>query len=230
MEVRFTGPTIMRKIFLLFVIPALLAAPARAVAGELKLNIHNGLVTLTADNVPLSTIMAEWARVGQTRVVNGDKILTPVSLQIVDMPERKALDILLRAASGYMAAERPIPMASASVFDRIMILPSSRPPVNTGPSTTPAPMFNPRPVPTPPAPDMDDEDVNVAPPGMNPQPGNVPPAGPIIMPNGVPWQQPQGPMTAPRPGQLPLPAPQQPVPFGTPPKPGGGGGGGILVR
>jgi hypothetical protein len=36
---------------------------------------------------------------------------------------------------------------------------------------------------------------------------------------------PSAPLTAPRPGQLPAPAPQQPVPFGTPPRPPGGGGG-----
>jgi hypothetical protein len=210
----------MRKIFLLFVIPVLLAVPAGAAAGELKLTIQNGLVTLIAEDVPLATIMAEWARVGQTRIVNGDKLLTPVSLHLVDTPERKALDILLRTASGYMAAERPTPLASASVFDRIMILPTSRPPANSGPVAMPAPTFTPRPVPTTPLPDMDD-DVP-PPPGMN-NPANVLPPGSV--PGGAP-AQPQGPLTAPRPGPLPQAAPPQPVPFGPPKPPGGGGPGG----
>ena len=210
----------MRKLHLLFLIPALLVLPAGAAAGELKLTIQNGLVTLSADEVPLSAIMAEWARVGQTRIVNGDKVSTPVSLQIVDMPERRALDILLRAVSGYIVAERPAPIAGASVFDRIMILPTSRPPANTGPLVSPPPTFVPRPV-NPPVPDMDDEQP--LPPGVQRPPAPGVPQPMVPGPQNPPAN---APMTAPRPGQLPAPAPQQPVPFGTPVKPGGGGGSG----
>ena len=39
----------MRKFFLLFVLPALLAVPARADAGELKLSMQNGPVTLIVE-------------------------------------------------------------------------------------------------------------------------------------------------------------------------------------
>jgi hypothetical protein len=217
----------MRKIALLFMLAVLLALPSSVAAGELTLSIQNGMVTLIAEDVPLSTILAEWARVGQTKIVNGDKILTPVSLTIVDTPERKALDILLRTASGYIAAERPTPIASASVFDRIMILPTSRPPANA-PIAAPPPMFTPRPTPpNMPAQEVEDDQPRpVLPPGMGPQP----PPQPNPMP-AVPGQQqqpqttPNAPMTSPRPGPLPAP-PAQPVPFGTPPKPAGGGGGG----
>lgn len=209
----------MRKFFLLFVLPALLAVPARADAGELKLSMQNGLVTLIADDVPLSVVLAEWARIGKTQIVNGDKVFTPVTLQIIDQPERKALDILLRSVAGYMVAERPTIVADASVFDRIMILPTSRPPANVGPLSSPAPVFSqPRPIPTQPVPDMDDEEPVVIPPQGAQQPGMQP------QPGAQPGMTPQGPLTAPRPG--PLPQPQQPVPFGSPAKPGGGGGGG----
>ena len=206
----------MRKILLFSMLSALLALPTPARAGELTLTIDRGLVTLIAENVPLSAIMAEWARVGQTQVVNGDKIMTPISLHIVGTPERKALDIVLRAASGYMVAERPTPMAGGSVFDRIMILPTSQPPANSGPLVSPPPTFVPRPMVAPPMPEPDDEPE--IPPGLQPQP----PAE--VQPGQTPGV-PNAPLTAPRPGQLPQPAPQQPVPFGTPPKPPGGGGG-----
>lgn len=208
----------MRKLFLLFVLPALLVLPARADAGELKLTIQNGVVTLIAEDVPLATVLAEWARIGQTQIVNGDKVFTPVTLQIIDQPEHKALDILLRSVAGYMVAERPTMLAGASVFDRIMILPTSRPPANIGPLSSP-PVFAPRPIPTQPVPDMDDEEPVVIPPQGAQQPGMQPQPG-------MPGATPQGPLTAPRPGQLPQPTPQQPVPFGSPTKPGGGGGGG----
>ena len=213
----------MRKFIFCLAIPAVLAGPPAATAGELKLSIKDGLVTLIATDVPLSMVMAEWAKIGQTRVVNGEKILTPVSLQLVDVPERKALDIILRSASGYMLAERPTPVANASVFDRILIMPTSRPPLNTGPvNSIPQPFNNaPRPIPAQPMPDMNED------PGINQQPPGPAPMPPGVVPNAQPQMQPGqpgGPLTAPRPGQLP--APQQPVPFGAPPKPPGGGGGG----
>ncbi|MEX1129182.1 MAG: hypothetical protein WEB50_11495 [Vicinamibacterales bacterium] len=213
----------MRKLLLCLVVPALLALPAHASAGELKLSINGGLVTLVAQDVPLSMIMAEWARIGQTRIVNGDKILTPVSLQLVNVPERKALDILLRSASGYMLAERPTPMANASAFDRILILPTSKPPAYTGPANpVPAPFTPPpRPIQVQPMPDMDMQ------PEVNPDaPPPLPPGMQPGMQPQMPIQpgQPGGPLTAPRPGQLPAPVPQQPVPFGAPPRPPGSGG------
>ena len=213
----------MRKISPLLVLAAALALPQPAAAGELKLTIRDGLVTLIADNVPLSTVMAEWARIGQTRIVNGDKITTPVSLQIVDTPERRALEILLRSASGYMAAERAVPVAGASVFDRIMILPTSRPPANAPPlqQQSPQPFAPPRPMPMPVQVQDEDEPrpANLPVPNQT-QPGQPGTAQPGAAQPGVP-NVPQAPLTAPRPGMLP-PPPQQPVPFGAP-RPGGGG-------
>jgi hypothetical protein len=214
----------MRKIFLLFVIPAILAAPAPSRAGELTLTIQNGLVTLNADDVPLSMIMAEWARIGQTKIVNGDKMMTRVSLNLVDVPERRALDVLLRSASGFMAAERRTAVAGASVFDSIMILPTSVAPANTGPIASPPPQrFVPQPMPQPmPEPaEPDDVDPAVMPPGVGPQQ-----PAPMMNAPTLPGQGPAPTMTLPRPGQLP--APQQPVPFTTRPggtPPGGGPGG-----
>ena len=208
-----------------------------ALAGDVKVTLNQGLVTIIAEDVPVSRILAEWSRVGQTRIVNGEKLMTVVSLQLVDMPERKALDILLRSASGYMAAERPMPVMGASAFDRIMIMPFSRPPaaapVPTSTNSMPQP-FGPRPqqmVPNP-----VDDDHPVMPPGMggpqnaptgqqtSPVPGMLPQNNTNQNPNAAPGQQ----QTLPRPGFLPAPpgAPNQPVPFGAPPKPPGGGGGG----
>jgi hypothetical protein len=230
----------MQKIFrsaLAVALLAVAASPARA--GEVKVTLNQGLVTIIADDAPISRILAEWARVGQTKIVNGDKMMTVVSLQLVDIPERQALDILLRSASGYMAAERPTALAGASAFDRIMILPFSRPPAVSPVATTNAPQpFNqPRPM-MQPQPQPDDDGHPVMPPGVGPQgqpmnvgqqtspmPGMLPPTG---NQNAAPGQN-QTPQTLPRPGFLPAPAgPQQPVPFGTPAVPGkppGGGGG-----
>jgi hypothetical protein len=212
---------------------SLIASPAAA--GEVKVTLNQGLVTIIADDVPISRILSEWARVGQTRIVNGEKMMTVVTLQLVDMPERKALDILLRSASGYMAAERQTTLQGASAFDRIMILPFSRPPAAPAvpaANSMPQPFSQQRPM----MPQPVDDDMPVAPPGMGaqPNPGNMTSPMPGMMPPtgspGVPTGTGQPQQTLPRPGFLPAPpGPQQPVPFGTPAQPGKppGGGGGV---
>lgn len=103
-------------------------------AGELKVTMHDGRVTVIADNVPVRQILAEWARVGQTRIVGGDKIPGgPVTLRLENVPERQALDVLLRAASGFMVVERAVPEATLARFDRVLILPTSTAPAGGGP-------------------------------------------------------------------------------------------------
>jgi len=108
--------------------------PSRADAQNIKLQIQDGRVTLEAQNVPVRQILAEWARVGGAKIVNGEKVAgAPLTLQIQSMPERQALDIILRGVSGYMLAARQQAGTGVSAFDRIMILPtSSAPPRNAG--------------------------------------------------------------------------------------------------
>jgi hypothetical protein len=115
---------------------AAFATPAQA---ELHVSMHDGLVTINASDVTVRQILAEWARVGQTKIVNAEGVAGgPVTLQITDMPEEQALDILLRSAAGYLAAPRPVPIATASHFDRVVITPSSSP--STSPvAATPRP-------------------------------------------------------------------------------------------
>ena len=113
------------------------AGPAAA-QSAVNLEFKDGRVKLVTENAPISAILAEWAKRGRTTIVNGERIPgAPATLQLVDVPERDALEILLRAASGYMVAERETPMTGASAFDRIYVLPTSR--VTTGTSPLPSP-------------------------------------------------------------------------------------------
>jgi len=108
------------------------ALPARAQA--IKLRFHDGLVTLSTQNAPLRTILSEWARQGGTTIVNGERVAgAPMSLELNAVPERQALDVLLRSVSGYMLAPRPLGTPGVSVFDRIMILPTSNAPSSPAP-------------------------------------------------------------------------------------------------
>ena len=190
-----------------------------ASAGDLKLTLTNGRATLIAQDVPLRQILDEWARVGKTMIVNGDKLTgPPLTLQLVDRPEREVLDLLLRSASGYIAAQRQVSIAGASVFEKVMILPVSRGPVGVASNTPPSP-YNNRPPQMQmqmPMPDNDNDPVD-------PQPQVLPP-GMVMPPNGQPVNVlppgQQAPMTAPRPGMLPAPPVGQPNPYGQPTAPG----------
>jgi hypothetical protein len=212
-----------------------------AAAGELKLTMQDGRVTIIADNVPLRQILQEWARVGQTKIVNAEKMSGPaITQQLVNASERDALDILLRSASGYIAAPRPVPVANAAFYDRVTIMATSRAPAATAGNSAPPPTFQRPPQPI----DDSDEPINVVMPpqlggvvngqfpGMPPNPGAMPP---MMQPGQPPQQTPNSPLTLPRPGAVPQqlnapgmpPNPYQPIvrPPGLPPIPGGRGGG-----
>jgi hypothetical protein len=217
------GAVRMHRFFRIAMAIALLAGSASlAAAGDLKLTLSNGKITLIAQDVPLRQILDEWARVGQTTIVNGDKLTgPPLTLQLIDRPEREVLDLLLRSASGYIAAQRQISIAGASVFDRVMILPVSRGPV--GPVVNTPTAFNNRPVTMQqmPMPVPDDDNPVVEPQVVPPGTPNVP-AGVANVP-GMIQSPPNGQapvLTAPRPGMLPAPPPGQPNPYGAPAVPG----------
>ncbi len=220
------GPRDMHKFICRIVAIALVggASTAAAAAEDLKLTIGNGRATLVAQDVPLRQILAEWARLGQTTIVNGDKLAGPaLTLQLIDRPEREVLEVLLRSASGYIAAQRPVEIANASMFDRVMILPTSRGPVGVAAAAPPPPFGrqNPNmpqnmpPQMLPPPVEDDDEPLENAPmsqPMVN-QPGPPFPNGPAQGPG----QQPPV-LTSPRPGMLPAPPGGVPqTPYGAQP-------------
>jgi hypothetical protein len=231
----------MLKCFGCALVAAVLVVPSPASAGELRLSIANGRVTLIAQDVPLKQILDEWGRVGQTTIVGSDKLTgANVTLELHDVAESKALETILRSASGYIAKPRNLLAGGtgSSAYDRILIMAPSRapaaPPAPTANFRTQQPIMNPVPI------DDDGEPTNVLPPGSVPY-TNMPMAQPFPgqAPNipgvtGPPAQQPQQqPMTAPRPGMLPTPPTPNPNfpanPYQVPPpqqtRPGGGPGG-----
>lgn len=109
-----------RLVFALFVLTW--SATPSAAAG-LKLSMQNGLVSLDAQDVTVRQILAEWARIGKTRIINVERVTGgPISLKFDDIPEKQALDTVLRAIPGYMALPRTTPVANASLYDRILIM------------------------------------------------------------------------------------------------------------
>jgi hypothetical protein len=115
-----------RVLFALLALTLVAGWASPAVAGGLKLTIRDGRVSLDAQEVTIRQILAEWARVGKTRIVNGERVNgAPVTLKFDNLAEDEALDIILRAVPGYMAAPRATVTADASIYDRIVIMPTT---------------------------------------------------------------------------------------------------------
>ena len=220
-------------------------AAATTASADVQLTMQNGRVSIHAKDATVRQILQEWARVGHTKIVNVERIPGgPITLELNNVPEATALEVLLRAMSGYIAAPRAVDAANLSRYDRIIVMPtlaSARPPA----ASTPPPVFQqPQPQFTPPPVDDDVDDEEPAPnvqvpPGRGPvfntfpqgatvapQPGQnfggqqpfMP--QPQVIPNGQPAAQPSAQPTAPYggvavPGMV-APPPQQPGQPGQP--------------
>jgi hypothetical protein len=129
-----------RAILLTF---ALALLPSISTAGDVQLRIREGLVSISATNASVGQILAAWARVGQTTILNAEKVPSPLlTLEVTDMPEREALDLVLRSASGYVAIPRVSAAPDLSTFERVLIMATSTavatPP---GRATAPPPVY-----------------------------------------------------------------------------------------
>ncbi len=197
-----------------------LFAALPASAQQLSLDIRDGLVTLQATNVPVRQVLAEWARVGGTRVVGGDRVTgAPLTLSLEGVPEAKALDIVLRGAAGYVAAARSVPGSGRSAYDRIMVLATSTPPAaGASPAASAGGRAMPRAFGAPPAvepPDTADYDVG------EPEPAaEMPPVNPFANAFGQPGTT----NTFGQPPNNPFAQPMPQNPFGQPMQPQGGQG------
>ena len=114
----------------------LLGCAASTNAQTVSLKFDNGRVSLNAQEASVRTILAEWARVGGTRMVNHERVTgAPVTLELTDVPERQALDILLRTAAGYVVTPREGAGGGASMLSGVVILATSNAPRNQTPIT-----------------------------------------------------------------------------------------------
>ena len=117
----------------------LLVGAGSAGAQTVTLEFQGGRVRLTVQNAPVSQILAEWARRGRTTIVNGERVPgPPVTLELNDVSEQEALDVVLRSATGYLVAARENAVAGASAFESILILPTSTRPANSSALPPPA--------------------------------------------------------------------------------------------
>jgi hypothetical protein len=205
----------MGKLSICAIVAGLLTASTAS--ADVQVLLDNGRVSIVAKDATVRQILSEWARVGQTKIVNVERIPGgPLTLELRNVPEGQALDVLLRSVSGYMAAPRQTAVANLSVFDRIIVMPTAAAP-RAAASAQPAPAFQQPQFQQPVAPlddDADDPPANVQVPNQ--------PRGPVF--NAFPPPQVGGqnqPVGVPgNPGAQPA----APVTFGGAPSAPAGGG------
>src|SRR5580693_8115811 len=115
-----------------------LAASSNARA-EVKVTMSEGKVSIVAKDATLRQILAEWARVGQAKIVNIERITgSPITIELENMPESAALDVLLRSVAGYFAMPRAVPADNLAVYDRVVVMPGTATPRAAVNTATPA--------------------------------------------------------------------------------------------
>jgi hypothetical protein len=196
-------------------------------ADTVQVTVHDGRVSIATTSATPAQILDAWGRAGGILFVNAERITgAPIALQLEEVPEEQALDVLLRSVSGYLARRRVGAGAGTSIFDRIVVLPAPAVARNTVVQPAPAAPASPAgansqaPVFTPPRPP-----AAAAPP---PQPPAGIPQGPgvvrLVGADGQPVEDDQAGAPPPQPQQA-QPQPYNPgdaaprPPFAPPPRP-----------
>jgi hypothetical protein len=119
---------------------AVVASPAAAQVSTpgVSLVIRDGKVTLKAEQASIRQILAEWERQGQVKITGTDKLVgAPLTLTLIDIPEKQALEIVMRGVPGYMAVDRVAQAdggpAGSSRFDRVVVMARATTPVAAAP-------------------------------------------------------------------------------------------------
>jgi len=127
-----------------------LSAAASAFA-EVHVTMQDGRVSIVARDATIRQILMEWARVGQTKIVNVERLSGgPETLELRNVTEIQALDVLLRSLSGYIAVPRAVSAANLSSLDRIIIMPTLATAAPAAAAVRPAASASSSPLPPPP--------------------------------------------------------------------------------
>src|SRR5258706_5008993 len=123
---------------------ALVFLPVATLHASSSVTIHDGLATIIAKDASAAEILAEWGRAGGTTIVNAEKLTsTRLTIELRDVPEKQALDVVLRSAGGYLAVERSTLPQLGPRYDCIFIKASGGAPRDTGPAPTPRATLSP---------------------------------------------------------------------------------------
>jgi len=202
-------------------IVAIVSTPLHA--DTVQLSIRAGRLSLVAINATPAQILAAWSRAGGVLIVHAEQMPSaPISITLDSVPEEQALDTLLRPTVGYLAVRRSDPAESGSIFDRIVIVPTSQAVRQTAPAS-PATTFPTSTSPQRPAPQPAGTTPQVQPQGIPQGPGVTRLVGPDGQPveddqagaPSAPYNPGDAPDNRPRvgaPAPVPVPAQLQQTP------------------
>jgi len=193
------------------------AAPPAPPPRKLELMFDSqGRVTLRAQQVTVTEILAEWSRKGGTKIQGAERLTGgPIQIPILfeNRPELEVIEALTRQAAGISVAPRRVRTPGASQFEMIHIVATSAAAASSPYPSSPTYGTS---APPPVRGFPDDEIAPIVAPGVRdpqqqaPPPGGARPSGPT--PSGSPVIVPVVPVT--------------PIGGTTTPPPGRGGGGG----
>ena len=117
-------------------------------SSSVQLSIRDGRVWLTTDHATIADVLAEWARVGRTQIVNSASLPpTPLTVELRDVPELEALAVITRATGGFMTVSRAAAngdeAATLSQFSRVVIFAAVPRSAFAAPPAMPAPSYGP---------------------------------------------------------------------------------------
>jgi hypothetical protein len=132
----------MRSTLLTVALSIVLSASAAA-QQPLKVSFQDGRVTVDATGATVRAILAEWSKVGGTKVVGAERISgAPLTVKLVNVTEAQALETILRSVAGYMAAPRSAGIG-ASMYDRILVMATTSTPAPAAAAARPTNNNNP---------------------------------------------------------------------------------------
>jgi glycosyltransferase involved in cell wall biosynthesis len=95
----------------------------------LRLTFRDGHISVVAHGVTVQQVLKEWERVGHTQVVHAEAAAAAlIDIDLQDVTEEEALDVLLRSSAGFLAIAAQAPGETTSHFERILIVPSTSSP------------------------------------------------------------------------------------------------------
>lgn len=110
-----------KRLILSALCTVLLSAPAAA--QEFELSVERGLVTVRANDARLDDLLRRWSEITGLAVVSkGDISGIRLTLELSSVPERQALDLILRGVAGYVIGELRDPSTGLGAIATLIVV------------------------------------------------------------------------------------------------------------
>ena len=96
---------------------------AGSVSAQVRFELRDGLVYLSAVDASAAQVLQAWATEGDVRILHAEGLSTdPLTIVLDGVPERRALDEVLSSVPGYVARERAAGVRGKSRYAVLLVL------------------------------------------------------------------------------------------------------------